>query len=88
MSTTTPAPEVRFRRMSPGEVADLAQRLAESGVEPGATYCGATGCLHPGSQHSSMGNRCLVCGCSGFTSRLRYEDIAVALRIALDGMGR
>lgn len=79
--------------MNKQKVISIAHRLADAGVSPGIQYCGTTGssgeftCMHTGSVHSSMGNRCLVCSCNGFSTRTPVADLTVALTIALDGEG-
>lgn len=68
-------------------IISLAHRLADAGVTPGIQYCGTEGCMHTGSVHSSMGNRCLVCDCTCFSTRTPVADLAVALTIAFDAEG-
>lgn len=72
-------------RLTRQKVISIAHRLADAGVAPHVQYCGTEGCMHTGSVHSSMGNRCLVCECEHFSTRTPVADLAVALTIALDG---
>jgi len=68
------------------QIRHLAGALAGQGVTPGKQYCGAPGCLHPGSVHASMGNRCLVCTCPSFSTQDPTEDLVIAVRIAVEGV--